>query len=212
MGMTKERLLLFFTALLGGVLGSPLALRSPAGMLRALLGMVELGVGVQLLLAGSLRSQASAFLEGEGQRKASLPSLGLLGVACGMLSPLTGVGGGVVAVPAMILWFGFPYRQAAANGAFLAIGAALFSTAFFALGGLHLGVTGGHGAYPFSFTPVGFVSPLALLCLLPFGILGSRFGTRLAVSGRPARMQRVLAWIMFIVGLWMLMPVFLGAL
>jgi hypothetical protein len=212
MGITKERLILFFTALLGGILGSPLALRSPAAMLRALLGLVELGVGVQLLLAGFLRSQASAFLEGEGQRKASLPSLGLLGVACGMLSPLTGVGGGVVAVPAMVLWFGVPYRQAAANGAFMVIGTALFSTAFFVLGGLHLGVAGGHGAYPLGFTPVGFVSPLALLCLLPFGILGSRFGARLAMSGSPAKMQGLLAWTMLIVGLWMLMPVLLRVL
>jgi hypothetical protein len=204
--MTKERLFLFCAALLGGIFGSILAIRSPAFMLRALLGLVELGVGVQLFLAGSLRSQASSSLEGDSQRKASLLSLGLLGVACGMLSPLTGVGGGVVAVPAMVLWYGVPYRQAAANGAFMVIGSALFSMAFFVLGGLHLGVAGGRGVYPFSLTPVGFVSPLALVCLLPFGIFGAKVGSRVAVKANPASMQLLLAYVLIAVGLFVLLP------
>jgi hypothetical protein len=206
MRMTKERLFLFCAALLGGIFGSILAIRSPAFMLRALLGLVELGVGVQLFLAGSLRSQASSSLEGDSQRKASLLSLGLLGVACGMLSPLTGVGGGVVAVPAMVLWYGVPYRQAAANGAFMVIGSALFSMAFFVLGGLHLGVAGGRGVYPFSLTPVGFVSPLALVCLLPFGIFGAKVGSRVAVKANPASMQLLLAYVLIAVGLFVLLP------
>ena len=206
MRMTKERLFLFCAALLGGILGSVMAIRSPAFMLRALLGLVELGVGVQLFLAGSLRSRASSSLEGDSQRKPSLLSLGLLGVACGMLSPLTGVGGGVVAVPAMVLWYGVPYRQAAANGAFMVIGSALFSMAFFVLGGLHLGVAGGRWVYPFAFTPVGFVSVLALVCLLPFGIFGAKVGSRVAVKANPASMQVLLAYVLITVGLFVLLP------
>lgn len=38
--------------------------------------------------------------------------LGLVGLAAGLFSGLFGVGGGVVVVPALILWFGYEEREA----------------------------------------------------------------------------------------------------
>ena len=208
-GMTRERLLLFLSALVGGLLGSILALISPSGLLRALLGFVELGVGVQMFLVGSLhRHYSSSSYEGKEPRKASGFILGILGIACGMLSPLTGVGGGVLAVPAMVLWLRVPYGQAAANGAFMVIGTSFLSAIFFILGGFFRRKEVFQGVDLLSWTSMGFVSPLALWCLLPFGILGSFLGSRLAMTESPTKMQGLLAGVLLIIGLWVLMPVF----
>jgi uncharacterized membrane protein YfcA len=88
----------------------------------------------------------------------------------------------------------------------MVIGSALFSMAFFVLGGLHLGVAGGRGVYPFAFTPLGFVSPLALVCLLPLGIFGTKVGSRVAVKANPVSMQLLLACVLIAVGLLVLLP------
>ena len=200
-GLNKEKAILIAMSVVGSFFGSFVALRSPSGVLRALLGLLECGVGFQLLLTGPAKNIIGTFQESSKKKKGHIIGLGIIGWVGGVLSPLTGVGGGVVAVPAMILILKMPYLQAASGGAFMVIGSSLIATASFFLEGLRRGVGQGMGPHM-----TGFISPLALLSLLPFGILGARLGTRLAMSTNPAWLQAFLGGVMIPVGLWLLTP------
>lgn len=204
-GISAKKLLLGFASMIGGGIGSVVALKSQPQILVVLLGVIELAVGIQIFLLGSVRHSKPSYHESPGQKSGFLPKLFGLGVLCGILSPLTGVGGGVVAVPAMVFLLKVPYPEAASSGIFMVLGSSFISVAFFLLEGLYRHVSGGQGVVPAELTPVGFVSPLALACLLPLGIYGTKVGSMVAVKSNPGLMQLLLACVLTVVGLLVLL-------
>lgn len=205
-GINAKKLLLGFAAMIGGGIGSIVALNSQPHILVILLGVIELAVGIQIFVLGPVRQAKPTHLKSPEQDGGFLVKLTVLGVLCGILSPLTGVGGGVVAVPAMVLLFKVPYPEAASSGIFMVLGSSFISVASFLFEGLYRHVSGGYGVYPIELSPVGFVSPLALVCLLPFGIFGTKVGSRVAVKADPVSMQLLLGCVLTAVGLLVLLP------
>jgi hypothetical protein len=205
-GINAKKLLLGFAAMIGAGVGSIIALKSQPQILVILLGVIELAVGIQIFVLGPVRQAKTSHFKAPGQDGGFLVKLTALGVLCGILSPLTGVGGGVVAVPTMVFLLKVPYAEAASSGIFMVLGSSFISVASFLFEGLYRHALGGHGVYPIGLFSVGFVSPLALVCLLPFGIFGTKVGSRVAVKANPASMQLLLSCVLTAVGLLVLLP------
>jgi uncharacterized membrane protein YfcA len=86
--------------LVGATIGARWASRLPAVTLARVFGVLLLVVGIRMLWGGEATSVASIQLPWS-----LLPAAGI-GVVVGVLSGLTGVGGGVVMVPAMVFLLG----------------------------------------------------------------------------------------------------------
>ncbi len=71
--------------------------------------------------------------------RSRLLQLGAVGVAAGFFSGLFGVGGGVVVVPLLILWFGYGEREAAGTSLVAILVAAVFAVTLQAIyGNVHV--------------------------------------------------------------------------
>jgi len=104
--------------------------------------------------------------------------------AAGALSSLMGIGGGVLHVPAMILWLGFPHHIAVATSTFIISVSTLIGAAAFA----------SQGAVNW-----GLAVPLAV-----GAVIGAQFGARIAKSLSGRWVGRLLALALCIIGIRML--------
>jgi uncharacterized membrane protein YfcA len=116
----------------------------------------------------------------------SLPrSAGLLlaAAACGVASGLFGIGGGVLLVPLLVLFFDFPQHRAQGTS----LVALIPPTGLLAF---------------LVYARAGFVSWGIGLLLIPGVFVGGILGSWLAKHLQPRRMQQVFAGLMFALGLW----------
>ena len=109
----------------------------------------------------------------------------LVGLAAGMLSGLVGVGGGIIIVPALVLFLGF--SQKAAQGTSLGI---LL---------LPVGILGIVQYYKEGYVNVGYVATIAIAFLV-----GSFFGARLAISLSDEKVKRIFAIVLMLIAIKML--------
>ncbi|WP_086823860.1 sulfite exporter TauE/SafE family protein [Allokutzneria sp. NRRL B-24872] len=93
-------------SLIGAWLGSALLSRAPLAALRWLYAVIAVGTAVRLWLAPG--EVGGAVSHGPGTLALLLP----VGIAVGLLSGLTGIGGGTVLVPIMQLGFSLPAAPA----------------------------------------------------------------------------------------------------
>jgi uncharacterized membrane protein YfcA len=107
-GRVAPKLLLFITALIGGYFGSKVALQSKGETLEILLGIIEVGVGLQIFITGLLRKrEKQPVINNRNICKYGWLWFTILGLICGFISPLTGVGGGIIIIPILLLLFKF---------------------------------------------------------------------------------------------------------
>lgn len=106
------------------------------------------------------------------------PRAVLIGLAGGVLSGLLGVGGGIVMIPLLVLWFGLGQRDAHAIS--------LAAIIPISIGGIAT-----YGA-------AGDVNVVAAIALTVGSIAGARFGAGLLTRIDPARLQLVFG--VFLVG------------
>jgi uncharacterized membrane protein YfcA len=109
----------------------------------------------------------------------------LTGSVAGALSFFFGIGGGVAAVPLLVLLLGTPIHVAVGTSSALIVFLALYGTAR----NLTMG-TGAPGLPEFS---AGYVNWLAAACMMPTSILMARVGANFAQRTPAATLRRVFA-------------------
>jgi uncharacterized membrane protein YfcA len=112
----------------------------------------------------------------------------LLGLAAGTCSGLVGIGGGVIVVPALVLWFG--YTQQMAQGTTLALLV------------LPVGLLGAWEYYRHGYVDLRVAG---LLCL--GFVFGSLFGAKLAVMLPTLVLKRIFGGTLLLLGLKMLIGI-----
>lgn len=88
-------------ALVGAQLGFFASKRLPERALKGLFAAVMLAVGLRLVLSGDIPAEPTGFDGGYGLVRAG--TVALVGVLAGTLSPLLGLGGGLIIVPGLLL-------------------------------------------------------------------------------------------------------------
>jgi uncharacterized membrane protein YfcA len=172
----KTALVLGPSALVGAVVGATLAARLPAEILE--IGFGGLVLAVALWMGLGLMPRLTR--EGEEPRE----NLGLVagcGFPIGMVSGLTGLGGGALIVPMLVLALNFPMH--------IAIGTSVASIIFASLGGI-VGyiINGLRVPVPLDYS-IGYVNLPIFLCLAATSIPLAQLGAR-AAHALPAKPLR----------------------
>lgn len=110
----------------------------------------------------------------------------ITGLLAGLLSGLVGVGGGIIMVPMMIFMLGFAQHQA--QGTSLAV--------------LVIPVT---GLAVYNYYKEGYINWKYAIVIALFFIVGSYFGSKLAVSLDQKMLKRIFSVVLLAIGLKMLL-------
>jgi hypothetical protein len=186
----KVALGLGLCGLAGALVGATLATHLPGEALRVGFGALVLAVALWMGLDTTLN-----LTKERGEQKESLFPLALCGFPIGMITGLTGIGGGILAVPLLALAFGFPMH--------LAVGTSTAMIIFTSLGGVIGYIVNGVGisALPYS---VGYVNLPIWLCLAAASVPMAQLGAKASHALPAKRLRYVFIAIMVYVGLKML--------
>ena len=186
----KVALGLGLCGLAGALLGATLATHLPGETLRVGFGALVLAVALWMGLDTTLN-----LTKERGEQKESLFPLALCGFPIGMITGLTGIGGGILAVPVLALAFGFPMH--------LAVGTSTAMIILTSLGGVIGYIVNGVGisVLPYS---VGYVNLPIWLCLAAASVPMAQLGAKASHALPAKRLRYVFIAIMVYVGLKML--------
>ena len=182
-------------SVVGVAVGSSLAAGLSGATLKGLFGLMQIATGVRMFLH---RSEHLPYEE--PGYSPWLPCL-LTGFAVGAFSSFFGVGGGVIAVPMMVILLRQPIHLAIGNSSGLMVVSALTGTASYVLHGWHQA-----GLPPFS---LGYVNLLVAATIAPLTIVGARYGVRLANRLSRDKLSKSFAGFIIAVGVYMVVNLFL---
>lgn len=175
---------------LAALAGSTLAAYLSSGALKIGFGVFILIISARMLIG--IRTEGAPAAWTSSPRTAYVVALGL---SMGVIAGLTGLGGGALMVPALVLLFHFPMLRAVATSS-----AAIIFTAPGGIIGYIVNGIGVSGRLPYSIGYVNIVVGLALIALsIPMAQLGAR--TAHSIDGRKLRLLFVV--LMVYVGLRM---------
>ena len=117
----------------------------------------------------------------------------LVGLIGGTFSAFFGVGGGVIAVPLMVIVLQLPIHLAVGNSSALIVVSSLAGTLSYIMHGWHL-----PNLPPLS---LGYVNLLVAAAVAPFTILFARLGVRLASRVSHDRLVQIFSLLLLLVGL-----------
>jgi hypothetical protein len=179
--------------LLGAFLGGSIAAHAPGDLLQMLFGFVVLLGALRMLFARSLSPGQEAL---PGETRESLLQYVLWGLVVGVISGMTGIGGGVILVPAMVIAMGF--------GMYQAIGTSSVTIAFNAVGGVIAYAINGWGVPGLPAYCVGYIDLLQFALLAGASIFAASWGVKVA-HRLPAEMLRyIFVMLMIYIGLKMI--------
>jgi uncharacterized membrane protein YfcA len=172
----KTALILGSCALAGALVGATLAAHLPGEILETGFGGLVLAVAIWMCLElmPKLRREA-------GEPRENFGLVAACGFPIGMVAGLTGVGGGVLIVPVLVLGSNFPMH--------IAVGTSVASIILASLGGIVGYIVNGLGVpgrLPYS---IGYVNLPIWLCLVATSIPLAQLGVR-AAHALPAKPLR----------------------
>lgn len=172
----KTALILGTCALVGGVVGATLAARLPSEILET--GFGGLVLAVALWMGLGMMPKLARQTE-KPQEKFWL--VGACGFPIGMVSGLTGLGGGVLIIPMLVLTLNFPMH--------LAIGTSVASIIFTVVGGIVGYIVNGLGISGLPPYSLGYMNLPIWLCLATTSIPLAQLGARAAhaLPSKPLR-------------------------
>jgi uncharacterized membrane protein YfcA len=187
----KVALGLGLCGLAGAWVGATLAVRLPGESLRVGFGGLVLAVALWMALDTALN-----LTKEKGKPKENLAALVPCGFPIGMITGLTGTGGGILAVPLLVLAFGFSTH--------LAVGTSTAMIIFTSLGGVIGYAVNGPGVPELLPHSLGYVNLPIWLCLAATSVPMAQVGARVAHALPAKRLRYVFIAIMVYVGLKML--------
>ncbi|PLY01807.1 MAG: sulfite exporter TauE/SafE family protein [Desulfuromonas sp.] len=178
-------------AMVGAVIGASLAAAFHGDILKALFGLMQIAVALKLTLFNPHMPP---------ERDSGVPpgQLLLVGLIGGMFSAFFGVGGGVVAVPLMVLVLQLPIHLAVGNSSALIVISAITGSCSYAFFGYHA-----EGLPHYS---LGYINNLVAVLVAPFTIVLARLGVRVATRTSHDKLVKVFAVLLVVVGIKMLYP------
>ena len=179
-------------SVVGVACGSSLAAGLSGDTLKGLFGLMQIGVGSKLFARPPRLPEGDAGEAGWGPLLA-------IGFIVGAFAAFFGVGGGVIAVP-LIMLMRHSMHHAVGNSSGLMVISALTGTVSYMLHGW-----GNPLLPPFS---LGYVNLLVTLLVAPFTVLMARVGVRIANQTSHARLVRVFAVLIILVGMRMALSAF----
>ena len=175
-------------SVVGVFCGSSLAAGLSGDTLKGLFGLMQIGVGSRMFMRPPREP------ESHPGTPAWLPVLAI-GFVVGAFSAFFGVGGGVIAVPLIMVFLHHSMHRAVGNSSGLMVISAVNGTFFYMLHGWNNPLLP-----PFS---LGYVNLLVTLLVAPFTIVMARVGVRIASRTSHARLVRVFAVLIILVGVRM---------
>jgi uncharacterized membrane protein YfcA len=124
----------------GVIIGTIIATRSPAGLIKVLFGVFLLVLVIEGVLR--VRWKGPGKLEKvpfQASEKVNVPGYSILGFIMGLLGAMLGIGGGTLATPVQHTFFKLPLKNAIANSlATIIVSAFLGAMLYFIMGAGHL--------------------------------------------------------------------------
>ena len=182
------------SGLLGAFLGGTIATHIPGDFLRKFFGLVVLASALLLLFSGRISLKGSGTPRDEF--KENISKYLLLGSIVGLVSGLSGIGGGVILVPAMVIAIGFTMHQA--------VGTSSIAIAIISIGGILSYALNGQGVIGLPPHSFGYINILQWALLsgtsIPMAQAGVRFAHRLPAK----KLTYIFTALMLCVGLLMI--------
>lgn len=170
---------------LGALLGSTAAAYMPGDKLKAIFGLLQIIIALKLIFF-------HPHLPPERSDKPPSNQLLLVGLAGGFFSAFFGIGGGVVAVPLMLIILQLPIHLAVGNSSALIVVSSLAGTLGYVFHGWH------HPAsVPYS---LGYVNLLVAAVVAPLSMLCARLGVRLATRTSQETLIKAFAVLLILIG------------
>lgn len=191
----RPGIIMGLSGLAGGFLGGSIASHAPGELLKMLFGSVVLLGALRMLFASDLQPRQSLKSEENSQVTEPIFQYVLWGFAVGILSGLTGIGGGVILVPVMVVAMGF--------GMFQAIGTSSVAIAFNALGGVLAYAYNGWGVAGLPTYCAGYIDLLQFSILAGASIFFAQWGVRAAHRLPAERLKQIFVLLMIYIGLKM---------
>jgi uncharacterized membrane protein YfcA len=137
-GLINWKIVLIMTlgSIAGVLIGTIIATRSPANLIKVLFGVFLLVVVLEGILKIKRKGTNNDAVSPE---KINVPGYSILGFVMGLLGAMLGIGGGTVATPVQHSFFKQPLKKAIANSlATIIVSALLGAVLYFILGAGHL--------------------------------------------------------------------------
>jgi uncharacterized membrane protein YfcA len=177
----------------GAFVGGFIAAHAPAGPLKVIFGLVVLAGAIRLLLADKIRSRSKG---SEGKPKRGDLYYLILGFPIGLISGVSGIGGGVIIIPIMVVAMGFNMYQA--------VGTSSVAIAFNSIGGVISYALNGMGVAGLPPYSVGYIDLLQLALLAGASVPMAQLGVRVCHRVPDATLRKAFVLLMFYVGLKMI--------
>jgi uncharacterized membrane protein YfcA len=184
----KPGVMLGLAGLAGSFIGGSIAAHAPAGVLKTIFGLVVLSSALRMLLAGRIRP---------GEKSPGSPAHFILwGFPVGIVSGLSGIGGGVLMVPVMVVAMGFDMLQA--------VGTSSVAIALNSVGGIASYAINGMGVPGRPAYSLGYIDLFQFILLAGTSVPAAQLGVRFAHL-LPAHQLRILFIVLMIyIGLRMI--------
>ena len=176
------------SGLLGAILGGTIAAHASGELLETIFGLVVLAGALRMLLAGKIKPR--------GEPREGVLQYILWGFAVGIVSGLSGIGGGVILVPVMVMAMGFSMHQA--------VGTSSVAIALNSVGGILSYAVNGWGVPGLPPYSVGYINIMQFCLLAGTSVLTARLGVRFAHRLPSEQLRWIFTGLMIIVGLDML--------
>jgi uncharacterized protein len=176
------------SGLIGAILGGTIASHAPADLLKTIFGLVVLAGALRMLFAGKIKPR--------GEPRGGLLQYIIWGFGIGIISGLSGIGGGVILVPVMIMVMGFGILQA--------IGTSSVAIALNSVGGIISYAVNGWGVPGLPPYSIGYINLLQFGLLAGASVLTAQLGVRYAHKIPGEQLRQIFTALMIIIGLDML--------
>ncbi len=171
----------------GSLVGSSAAAVIPGATLKIMFGLMQIAVSLKLLF------YKQPHLPPEDLTRANGRSLAIVGFIGGLFSAFFGIGGGVIAVPLMLIFLQLPIRLAIGNSSALIVASSFSAVCSYIWYGL-----GMPDGMPYS---IGYVNLLVAALVAPLTILFAKLGVKLASSTNQTKLVKIFAVLLMFVGL-----------
>ncbi|MFK5926016.1 MAG: sulfite exporter TauE/SafE family protein [Desulfuromusa sp.] len=174
----------------GSLLGSSAAAIISGEKLKIFFGLMQIIVSLKLLFY-------KPYIPPEDPERAKPVPLLLVGLTGGAFSAFFGIGGGVIAVPLMLMVLQLPIHQAVGNSSALIVVSSLSAVSCYIWYGLQQPV-----AAPFS---IGYVNILVAGLVAPLTMICARIGVKFASRTSQTKLVKIFAVLLMIVGIKILL-------
>jgi uncharacterized protein len=184
----RPGLALGLCGMLGAYIGGTIASHAPVEMLKIFFGLV--------VISGALRMLFAKNLSPRGEPKTDLLPYILWGLIVGGVSGMTGIGGGVILVPLMVVALGFSMHQA--------VGTSSLAIAFIAVGGISAYIINGWGVPGLPPYSLGYIDLPQFILLAGSSVIAAQLGASVAHRLPGEQLRYIFIALMIYIGLRMM--------